>query len=108
MTQDHLPGKFIGPLSRGLFLPLLERGARTLVSGDLGFSWAKGQLRVLWFPKSRPEAGPVTESIAQGLTLIKAPIRLQTLFLGEVTLVFAFVKSSHLSPVNILKAPQSS
>lgn len=41
------------------FLPLFERDTRTLNSGDLGFAWARGRLRDLWFLKSRPEAGPV-------------------------------------------------
>lgn len=102
MTQDKA-GECSASLRKGAFLPLLGRGARTSVSGHLGFPWAKGQVRGLWFPKSGPEAGPVPDPLPEASHLSKPQIRLQTIFPDEVKLVFAFVKGSHLSPANILK-----
>lgn len=72
MRQDISLDKLTGSLGRGVFLPLLDRGARTLGLGYLGFTWARGQLRALWFLKSRPETGLVPGSMVQGLTFIKA------------------------------------
>lgn len=76
MRQDHLVDASARSLRKEVFfLPLFERDTRTLNSGDLGFAWARGRLRDLWFLKSRPEAGPVPglgRPIARGLTFFNA------------------------------------